>query len=176
MYIYIYIYVYIYIYIYVCVCVCVCIYIHTYIHIYVYIFFSIHIYIHIYIYTFTYLHTYSYIYVGVCGWVGLRARTRAHVCNHDKFPPTKPLTLPPSQAAVGGFTRAGSGLAPEPAEDAEGRRRCVRYCPPPSTGGAWDSAGWTGTALGRPMRPLRVCGGRRCVHHLEPPRASTSRG
>jgi len=44
------------------------------------------------------------------------------------------------------------------------------------TGGAWDSAGWTGTALGRPMRPLRVCGGRRCVYHLEPPRASTSRG
>jgi len=32
-----------------------------------------------------------------------------------------------------------------------------------------------GTALGRPMRPLRVCGGRRCVYHLEPPRASTSR-
>jgi len=47
--------------------------------------------------------------------------------------------------------------------------------PPPSTGGAWDSAGWTGTALGRPMRPLCVCGGRRCVYHLEPPRASTSR-
>jgi len=47
--------------------------------------------------------------------------------------------------------------------------------PPPSTGGSWDSAGLTGTALGRPMRPLRVCGGRRCVYHLEPPRASTSR-
>jgi len=47
--------------------------------------------------------------------------------------------------------------------------------PPPSTGGARDSAGWTGTALGRPMRPLRVCGGRRCVYHLEPLRASTSR-
>jgi len=31
------------------------------------------------------------------------------------------------------------------------------------------------TALGRPMRPFRVCGGRRCVYHLEPPRASTSR-
>jgi len=50
--------------------------------------------------------------------------------------------------------------------------------PPPSTstGGAWHSAGWTGTALGRPMRrPLRVCGGRHYVYHLEPPRASTSK-
>ena len=54
---------------------------------------------------------------------------------------------------------------------------CVVIAPPPSTGGAWDSAGWTGTALGHPMRPLRlrVCGGRHCVYHLEPPRASTSR-
>ena len=51
----------------------------------------------------------------------------------------------------------------------------VRRAGPPSIGWAWDSAGWTGTALGRPMRPLRVCGGRRCVYHLEPPRASTSR-
>jgi len=51
---------------------------------------------------------------------------------------------------------------------------CV-IAPPSSTSGAWDSAGWTGTALGRLMGPLRVCGGSRCVYHLEPPRASTSR-
>jgi len=51
----------------------------------------------------------------------------------------------------------------------------VRYCPPPPIGGAWDSAGSTSTALGRPMSPLRVCGGRCCVYHLEPLRASTSR-
>jgi len=118
-------------------------------------------------------------------------------CRASRHPPSRPhspLRAVPccsdeADVAVlprgcgGGANRRRAWRASAPAraaraavEDPEGRQRCVRYCPPlPSTGGAWDSAGWTGTALGRPMRPLRVCGDHRCVYHLEPMRASTSR-